>query len=94
MTVKALTRDDRLGFRLDGETKGLIEQAARLERRKVSDFCLAAITEAARRTIASHEVLVLSEQDRASFFAALIDPPPPNERLKRAVAEHGRRVGI
>ena len=94
MTATGITRDDRLGFRLDGQTKGLIEQAARLERRKVSDFCLAAITEAARRTIAAHETLTMSEHDRAAFFAALTDPPEPGERLARAVAEHGRRVGI
>jgi len=99
MTSKAsapktrVTRDDRLGFRLDEQTKGLIERAAQLERRKVSDYCLTAITDAARRTIAAHETLTLSERDRAAFFAAMIDPPPPSERLVRALAEHRRRVG-
>jgi uncharacterized protein (DUF1778 family) len=99
MTTKAstsaerVTRDDRLGFRLDEQTKGLIERAAQLERRKVSDYCLTAITDAARRTIAEHETLVLSERDRAAFFDALIKPFEPNERLKRAFAEHRRRIG-
>ncbi len=87
-------RDDRLGFRFDEPTKGLIERAAQLERRKVSDFCLSAIAEAARRTIAEHETLHLSERDRAAFFDALIDPPEPNERLARALADHARRVGV
>ena len=86
-------RDDRLGFRLDEQTKGLIERAAQLERRKVSDFCLTAIAEAARRTIAEHETLNLSERDRMAFFEALINPPAPNERLARALTEHSRRVG-
>lgn len=90
---KRITRDDRLGFRLDEETKGLIERAAQLERRKVSDYCLTAIAEAARRTIAEHETIALSERDRAAFFDAIINPPEPNERLARAVAEHGRRFG-
>ena len=88
-----VTRDDRLGFRLDEQTKGLIERAARLERRKVSDYCLTALIDAARRTIAEHETLSLSEQDRAAFFEAAINPPAPNERLARAFAEHRRRVG-
>jgi uncharacterized protein (DUF1778 family) len=88
-----LTRDDRLGFRLDSETKVLIERAARFERRKVSDFCLTAITDAARRTIAEHETLNLSERDRAAFFEAMMTPPAPHERLARAFAEHDRRVG-
>jgi uncharacterized protein (DUF1778 family) len=88
-----VTRDDRLGFRLDEQTKGLIERAAQLERRKVSDYCLTAIADAARRTIAEHETLNLSERDRAAFFEAMIHPPEPNERLARAFAEHSRRVG-
>lgn len=88
-----VTRDDRLGFRLDEQTKGLIERAARLERRKVSDYCLTAITDAARRTIAEHEALTLSERDRAAFFEAMMNPQEPGERLARAFTEHGRRVG-
>lgn len=87
-----IARDDRLGFRLDEQTKGLIERAAQLERRKVSDYCLTAIAEAARRTIAEHETLNLTERDRAAFFAAIIDPPAPAERLARAFADHVRRV--
>ena len=86
-------RADRLGFRLDGQTKCLIERAAQLEHRKVSDFCLTAISEAARRTIAEHETLGLSELDRAAFFEALISPPPESARLARAFDEHRRRVG-
>lgn len=85
-------REERLGFRLDEPTKALIERAARLERRKLTDFCITALTEAARRTIADHETLVLSERDRAVFFDTLINPPAPNKRLERAIAEHGRRV--
>lgn len=85
-------RAERLGFRVDEPTKALIERAAQLERRKLTDFCMTALTEAARRTIAEHETLVLSERDRAVFFDTLVNPPPANERLQRALAEHKRRV--
>jgi uncharacterized protein (DUF1778 family) len=85
-------RGERLGFRVDEATKALIERAAQLEHRKVTDFCMTALTEAAQRTIAEHETLALSERDRAVFFDALINPPAPNERLRRAFAEHKRRV--
>jgi uncharacterized protein (DUF1778 family) len=85
-------RVERLGFRLDEDTKNLIERAAYLSRRKVSDFCVTALTDTARRTIAEHETLVLSDRDRKAFFAALINPPEPSERLLRALAEHKRRV--
>jgi uncharacterized protein (DUF1778 family) len=77
-------RGARLGFRVDGETKALVERAARLERRKLTDFCLTALTEAAQRTIARHETLVLSERDREVFFDTLINPPEISPRLRRA----------
>lgn len=83
---------ERLGFRIDEQTKALIERAAHLERRKVTDFCTTALTDAARRTIADHETLTLSERDRAAFFEALANPPEPNERLRRAFATHRRRI--
>jgi uncharacterized protein (DUF1778 family) len=85
-------REERLGFRVDGPTKALIERAAELERRKLTDFCMTALADAARRTIAEHETLVLSERDRAVFFDTLVNPPAPSERLQRAIVEHRRRV--
>ena len=86
------SRAERLGFRLDEETKGLIERAAYLSRRKVSDFCVTALTETARRTIAEHETLELSDRDREAFFEALVNPPKPSARLVRALAAHKQRV--
>src|ERR1700674_1686444 len=88
----APVRAGRLGFRLDEQTKELIERAALLERRKVRDFCVTALAEAARRTIAEHEILMLSERDRQAFFDTLINPPKPSPRLARALAEHKRRI--
>ena len=88
------TRAERLGFRVDRETKALIERAANFERRKVSDFCVATLANAARRTIAEHETLVLSEEERRAFFDLLINPPQPSKRLARAFAEHKRRVAM
>jgi len=85
-------RAERLGFRVDEPTKALIERAAQLERRKVMDFCMTALTDAARRTIAEYETLVLSDRDRAVFYDALINPPALSKRLQRAFAEHKRRV--
>ena len=86
-------RQERLGFRMSEETKRLIERAAYLEHRKVTDFCLVALTEAAKRSIAEHETLALSESDRAAFFAALENPPEPHPRLVKAMAEQQRRIG-
>jgi uncharacterized protein (DUF1778 family) len=93
-TVKRdrLMRAERLGFRVDETTKTLIERAAQFEGRKVTDFCLTILADAARRTIAEHEALILSDRDREVFFDTLANPPAPSERLQRAFAEHARRV--
>jgi uncharacterized protein (DUF1778 family) len=44
-------RTGRLAFRVDDQTKSLIEQAANLEHRSLTDYCQAVVSEAARRTI-------------------------------------------
>ena len=51
-----------------------------------------ALTEAAQQTITRHENLVLSERDRAVFFDALVHPPKPNARLRRAFRLAKERV--
>lgn len=89
--AESRSRGARLGFRVDAKTKSLVERAARLERRNVTDFCLTALIEAARQALERHASLVLSEVDRAAFFDALVRPPKPNARLRRAFrAERGR----
>lgn len=85
-------RSTRLGFRLDLATKRQVERAAALERRSVTDFCLAALAQATEEVIARHESLVLSERDRRAFFDALLSPPRPNKRLKRAFSAADIRV--
>jgi uncharacterized protein (DUF1778 family) len=85
-------RGARLGFRVDRSTKAMVERAAYLERRSVTDFCLTALGDAAQKSIARHETLVLSERDRAVFFDALIHPPKSPSRLKRAVKAERERI--
>lgn len=85
-------RGARLGFRVDARTKDLVERAAELESRSLTDFCLTVLAEAALSTIARHQTLVLSERDRQVFFDTLINPPKPNARLRRAVSAARRRI--
>ena len=86
------SRGARLGFRVDDQTKALVERAAELERRKLTEYCLTALTEAARRTIARHEMLVLSDRERHAFFDALINPPKPHARLRRAARTERKQI--
>ena len=76
----------------DAKKKSIFERAAKLERRSVTDFCLTALTEAARKVLERHESLSLSEADRAAFFDAPVHPPKPNARLRRALREVRARI--
>jgi len=91
-TEKRRARSSRLGFRVDAQTKKLVERAAALERRSLTDFCLTALTEATQATISRHETLLLSERDRQVFFDALVHPPKPNARLRRAFRSAKERI--
>jgi uncharacterized protein (DUF1778 family) len=86
------SRTGRLAFRVDDQTKSLIAQAANLEHRSLTDYCLAVVSEAAWRTIRQHDTLTLSARDRAAFFDVLMQPREPSERLGRAFAAERRRV--
>lgn len=90
--IKSSARVERLGFRLNEQTKDLIERAAQLERRKLTEFCISTLTDAARRTIEQHEVIVLSEHDRTVLFDVLVNPPAPSKRLERAFTAEQHRV--
>lgn len=84
-------REARLGFRVDDRTKEMVERAAGLERRSLTDFCLTALSEAARQTIARRQTLALSARDRQAFFDAL-HPSKANARLWRAFKAERERI--
>jgi uncharacterized protein (DUF1778 family) len=84
-------RDERQSFRVDQLTKTLIEHAAQPDRRRLTDFCMTALAEAARRTIAEYETSCCPSE-RAVFFDALVNPLAPSDLLARAFADHKRRV--
>jgi uncharacterized protein (DUF1778 family) len=81
-----------MGFRVDAQTKALVERAAHLDHRNVTDFCMSALSEAARQTIARHQTLSLTPADLHAFFEALMHPPAPNARLKRAFRSERRQI--
>jgi uncharacterized protein (DUF1778 family) len=86
------SRTARVGFRVDEQTKSLIARAAELEHRSVTDYCLAVVSEAARRSIGQPDTLTLSERDRSAFFDILMNPREPSGRLSRAFAAERRRL--
>ncbi|HEX6865974.1 MAG TPA: DUF1778 domain-containing protein [Caulobacteraceae bacterium] len=88
------TRAARLEARITPEVQRQLKRAAEIQGRSVSDFVVAAATEAARRTLAEAELFRLSEEAQIAFARALIEPPAPTESLRRAAARHQARFGL
>lgn len=76
------TRADRLEARITSEQKALIQRAAELEGRSVTDFVITSVQSAAKRTLEEHEVIVLGAADSRAFVNALLDPSPVSERMR------------
>jgi uncharacterized protein (DUF1778 family) len=77
-------RDQRLEARVRPDQKELIERAACVQGRTVTDFVVSALQEAARQAIAEHTVWRLTQEQQKIFIDALMDPPAPNQKLREA----------
>ena len=87
-------RGERLETRVTSDQKSLIERAAALQGRTVTDFVLTSVQEAARRAIEEHQRLDLSVRDSQAFVKALISPQPVNDRLRETVRRYRRVTGV
>ncbi len=87
-------RGARLEARVTAEQKSLIERAAALQGRSVTDFVLTSVQDAARRAIEEHRILTLSVRDSEVFMEALLNPPPVNDRLRDTIRLYRERTGV
>jgi uncharacterized protein (DUF1778 family) len=87
-------RAQRLETRVTAEQKTLIEQAASLQGRTVTDFVLASVQDAARRAIEEHRQIELSVRDSQAFVDALLNPKPVNDRLRETVRRYRNATGV
>ena len=83
---------ERLEARVPVALKRIIQRAADLQGRSITDFVIASLDKSARETVREHEVMKLSAEDSLLFAKALILPPKPNSALKRAFAAHAKKV--
>lgn len=93
-TPRTRVRNERLETRVTAEQKNLIEQAAALQGRSVTDFVLTSVQDAARRAIEEHQRLNLSVRDSQAFVDALLSPPPVNDRLRDTVRRYRQATGV
>ena len=87
-------RAQRLEARVTAEQKNLIERAAALQGRTITDFVLTSVRDAARRTIEEHQQLELSVRDSEAFVEALLNPRSVNGRLRDTVRRYRAATGV
>ncbi len=88
MTTELKTKKERVYLRLDAGSKRKLEQAAAYAETTMSQFVLRNAIEAAEHTIEVHEKTVLQQEDWDAFYDALVNPPEPNDALKRAAKRY------
>lgn len=86
-------RDARLEARVPRETKALWERAAAVQGKKMTEFVVNSVTEAARLVLRESELADLTRRDKVAFIEALLNPPAPNARLRHAAARHAQVFG-
>jgi uncharacterized protein (DUF1778 family) len=82
----------RLEARISPEAKALLQKAADLEGRTLTDFVVASVQAEAYRVIEKHQTLKLSLEDSEAFVNALLNPPEPNHALKTAAQRYKKVI--
>lgn len=88
------SRGARLEARISVEQKAVLQQAAALSGRTLSEFVVVSAQAAASRVIKEHETIRLSRTEQIAFVTALLNPPAPNKRLRQAAAEYRKQLGL
>lgn len=76
----------RLEARISTDLHALLKRAAELQGRTMTDFVVAAVQDAARRTIDQADIIHMALADQECFAQALLTPPAPTPALERAFA--------
>jgi uncharacterized protein (DUF1778 family) len=84
----------RLEARLTDEQKMLLQHAADLTGRSLTEFVVSSAQEVAARTVREHKILTLSGRDRQVFVDALLRPSPSSKRLRKAAKRYKSITGI
>jgi uncharacterized protein (DUF1778 family) len=91
--TRPVRKTERLATRASPELKRLVQRAADLEGRSLTDYVAASIQQAAERTIRAHEVTSVSVEHGRAFVEAMTTPPQPSERAREAAAFFDRVMG-
>jgi uncharacterized protein (DUF1778 family) len=82
--ARAAAKRERLEARVTADQKSLLQLAANIQGRSLTDFIISSAQAAAEETIRTRQI-VLSARDSALFVETLLNPPEPNANLRRAM---------
>jgi uncharacterized protein (DUF1778 family) len=83
----------RFEARISPDLHRLLKRAADLQGRTLTDFVMAAASDAARKTIAEIELIQLSQPASEALAERLLNPPAANEAMRRAFVRKQRLIG-
>src|SRR5205814_1583975 len=89
---KPKSKPYRFDARLDEDQKTLIQRAADLEGRTMTDFVLHSAEAAAERTIQERVMLILSARETERFVNAILNPAAPGPVLRAAARAYKSRM--
>lgn len=83
------TAKTRFDIRLPKEQKEYFEYAANLGGfRTLTEFVIYSGSQQASQIVEKHNSILASKRDQEIFFNALLNPPAPNARLKKAMERY------
>ena len=85
-------RPDRINLRLSPQAKRRLERAAAFSEKTLTDFVVDVALQKADTILEKQDIITLTREEWERFHTLLLDPPRPNERFRRAAAEHRRIV--
>jgi uncharacterized protein (DUF1778 family) len=87
------TRSKRIEARIKPDTLALVQRAAEMQDRSLSDFVVAAAESAARKVLEEAYSLHFSVEDQRLFVDLLLNPPKPSPALSAAKRTHDELIG-
>ena len=83
----------RFDARLNEDQKRLIQRAADIEGRTMTDFVLSSAESAAERTIEERAMLIMTVRETESFVDAILNPAEPGPVLRAAARHYKKALG-
>jgi uncharacterized protein (DUF1778 family) len=87
------TRGARLEARISPAQKSVLQRAAALSGRTLTEFVVANAHEAASKVIEDHELIRLSRAEQTAFVKSLLAPRASGAALRKTAAAYKKRLG-